>query len=819
MSNTIKTRIKLRTDTLTNWNDPENATKVKIYKGEAALGLDTSSNKYIIKIGTSDSGSYWSQLSEDLTIPAGNVIGLENTQYNYQLTGISADTENDKCTFKLQKKLPTAATWTDVTTVELKLTGDYSTSNPIALKDYVDNAINDASTQYYEGIRQSGESDADVIARVTSGITVKGGSTFVIKTAIAGANKYEFIAFTYNATTKGEGYPRWEPMDGNYNAENVYVDSNITIPATPATKITNGTYSASGKNLEQVAGDILEHVEAKVNSLDVSDTAVAKQFVTQVSETDGKISVTRRALESNDLPSVPVTKLALGANGEKIASNLLPSFVDDVIEFDTILELNQSNQKIFAIDNATGLSCYDSPLYKTTDNRYWSNADAGGVSDEFDSWMENTAYLIYALPYSSLDEDIDPQIYEIHAIGHGLGEGAAVIDPESGKIYVNTTNNKTYRWSGTQYTEISESLALGETDSTAYRGDRGKIAYDHATESGKVGANNSGFYKISTTSQGHVGSVTAVTKADVLGLTSDNKSIADDLNGKINKVENTLAGNLVTTNSDGSLSDAGYGFDYVPVIDGSPTNGELLKYTTDASGHGAVTGSGITPSNVVQTGDDRLKHASERSNNSDLGLISKSELNKVTGASSVSGSIAEAKAVADSKVKFLGTTTTDIVTNSTATSLAITGVTGNVSASEGDVVVYNNVEYRLRSGTWSKIQNAEVGAQVNVIEEIKLKTSDAAAQAVTITNKSVTIDVSGKVDKVAGKGLSTNDFTDALATKLNGIASGAQANVIETVKVKYNETTTETLTPSSKSVTVDVSNLILDGGSASETIA
>lgn len=51
---------------------------------------------------------------------------------------------------------------------------------------------------------------------------------------------------------------------------------------------------------------------------------------------------------------------------------------------------------------------------------------------------------------------------------------------ETGKIYVDTTTNKTYRWSGSTYIEISESIALGETSSTAYRGDRGKIAYDHS---------------------------------------------------------------------------------------------------------------------------------------------------------------------------------------------------------------------------------------------------------------------------------------------------------------------------------------------------
>ena len=51
---------------------------------------------------------------------------------------------------------------------------------------------------------------------------------------------------------------------------------------------------------------------------------------------------------------------------------------------------------------------------------------------------------------------------------------------ESGKIYVAIDTNLTYRWSGSGYVEISPSLALGETSATAYRGDRGKAAYDHS---------------------------------------------------------------------------------------------------------------------------------------------------------------------------------------------------------------------------------------------------------------------------------------------------------------------------------------------------
>ena len=87
---------------------------------------------------------------------------------------------------------------------------------------------------------------------------------------------------------------------------------------------------------------------------------------------------------------------------------------------------------------------------------------------------------------------------------------------ESGKIYIAQDTNKTYRWSGSAYVEISQSLALGETSSTAYRGDRGKTAYDHAAAKGS--AFSSGLYKITTNAQGHVTAATAVAKADITAL-------------------------------------------------------------------------------------------------------------------------------------------------------------------------------------------------------------------------------------------------------------------------------------------------------------
>ena len=86
------------------------------------------------------------------------------------------------------------------------------------------------------------------------------------------------------------------------------------------------------------------------------------------------------------------------------------------------------------------------------------------------------------VPSSQLPSYVD-DVIEGYYYNGGFYEDAAHTTPitgEDGKIYVDMDTNKTYRWSGTAFVVIASDLALGETSSTAYRGDRGKAAYDHS---------------------------------------------------------------------------------------------------------------------------------------------------------------------------------------------------------------------------------------------------------------------------------------------------------------------------------------------------
>lgn len=113
---------------------------------------------------------------------------------------------------------------------------------------------------------------------------------------------------------------------------------------------------------------------------------------------------------------------------------------------------------------------------------------------------------------------------------------------EAGKIYVTLDTNLTYRWSGTRYIEISQSLALGETSSTAYAGDKGKHLKDVSDSLPPVLV--SGLEPFTYT-------------LDKVNLTYGRRSKTDSNNGIYKPVENILRSiNAVTKTTAGVMTAA-----------------------------------------------------------------------------------------------------------------------------------------------------------------------------------------------------------------------------------------------------------------------
>ena len=97
-----------------------------------------------------------------------------------------------------------------------------------------------------------GETDADAITRVVGSTEIHAGDTAIVKRLIA-SDKYSYTAYVYNGTA-------WAAMDGNYRADNVYFDDDITYTVaigTLAKPSGSAKFSAKGKNVEQVFSSLM----------------------------------------------------------------------------------------------------------------------------------------------------------------------------------------------------------------------------------------------------------------------------------------------------------------------------------------------------------------------------------------------------------------------------------------------------------------------------------------------------------------------------------------------------------------------------------
>lgn len=282
------------------------------------------------------------------------------------------------------------------------------------------------------------------------------------------------------------------------------------------------------------------------------------------------------------------------------------------------------------------------------------------------------------------------------------------ITGESGKIYVDLNTNKTYRWSGTAFIVISDTITLGTTSSTAFRGDYGNTAYTH--------------------SQVTSGNPHKVTKADV-GL---------------GNVDNTADAN------------------------------KSVKYATSA---GSATNATKVNNHTVEADVPSGAKFTDTNTWTKVSTTTDGYIGKLSGSTS----------------QFLrgdGTWASTPNTTYTLTQDANNGHKITLTPSSGTAqtitIPDNNTEYSVATQTTAGLMSAAdkkkldgitgSGASTTVIDNL---TSTSTTSALSANQGKVLNDkITNKVDKVSGKGLSTNDFTSTYKTKLDGIATGANNTTV-----------------------------------------
>lgn len=281
-------------------------------------------------------------------------------------------------------------------------------------------------------------------------------------------------------------------LDDNCVMERNIVVGSVTSDKIPALAITTPKLADNAVTAIKMANDAV--ATRSIQDGAVTADKLAEGVIPEVPEvTLASLGVTATAQELNYTDGV-TSNIQTQLNGKAAASHTHDDRYYTESETNNLLAAKANTSHTHSAANITSGTLALDRIPTITD------AKIQGMS---------ASKLSGTIPQANLPSYVD-DVLEYNGKSNFPEEG------ESGKIYVDTSTNKTYRWSGSGYTEISASLALGTTSSTAFRGDYGNTAYQHATAKGSAFA--SGLYKITTNAQGHVTAATAVTKSDITAL-------------------------------------------------------------------------------------------------------------------------------------------------------------------------------------------------------------------------------------------------------------------------------------------------------------
>lgn len=329
-----------------------------------------------------------------------------------------------------------------------------------------------------------------------------------------------------------------------------------TIPS--ATTSNAGVMSATDKVKLDVT--LPNDIKAEEDARKTADSTLQGNIDSSNSDLNSKIAAeTKRATQADSTLQSNIDNEAIARSkaDATLGSKISKEFSDRTQAVSTLQDSLDTE-----IARATKAEQDITSAYETADTALQNNINAinnsKGVANGIATLDQNGL-----VPSSQLPSYVD-DVIEVSTFSALPGTG------ESGKIYITQDTNLTYRWSGTAYVEISQSLALGETSSTAYAGDKGKATTDKVnrmSDKVTVGPNNTEFavdnvklwyvtHKTSTdkySQDSHMISAATTTQAGIMtaadktklnglkdqaGITSDINAVQTNLETHINNKSN-----------------------------------------------------------------------------------------------------------------------------------------------------------------------------------------------------------------------------------------------------------------------------------------